>query len=210
MFFLSTASTRKHFSLGVTHFPIPALAGYGKQKRGSTMNRLFKNSAVTATVLATALATGGGAWADGGRHHGGYGHHKHEYRDHHWQRSMHKGYYRGYSRAHGYRKHGGHDDDDAENLLIGALVGGLVGYAIGNHQNTYDYGADTLPPATPQPQGYYPAPQSSYGPGSSTCLQEREYQTTVIVGGKEVDAYGTACLQPDGSWRRGPAQMVSY
>jgi surface antigen len=25
-----------------------------------------------------------------------------------------------------------------------------------------------------------------------------------------VDAYGTACLQPDGSWRRGPAQLVSY
>ena len=28
----------------------------------------------------------------------------------------------------------------------------------------------------------------------------REYQTTVIVGGRSRDAYGRACLQPDGSW----------
>jgi surface antigen len=31
----------------------------------------------------------------------------------------------------------------------------------------------------------------------------------VIVGGKEAQAYGTACLQPDGSWYRGPAKVVS-
>ena len=29
----------------------------------------------------------------------------------------------------------------------------------------------------------------------------REYQTTVVVGGKTEKAYGTACRQPDGSWR---------
>jgi surface antigen len=28
----------------------------------------------------------------------------------------------------------------------------------------------------------------------------REYQQTVIVGGQEQQAYGTACRQPDGSW----------
>lgn len=31
-----------------------------------------------------------------------------------------------------------------------------------------------------------------------TC---REYQTTVSVGGAVQPAFGTACLQPDGSWR---------
>jgi hypothetical protein len=31
-----------------------------------------------------------------------------------------------------------------------------------------------------------------------TC---REYQSTVIVNGAPKPAYGTACLQPDGSWR---------
>lgn len=29
----------------------------------------------------------------------------------------------------------------------------------------------------------------------------REYQTTVTVGGQTEDAYGTACRQPDGSWK---------
>jgi len=31
-----------------------------------------------------------------------------------------------------------------------------------------------------------------------TC---REYQSTVIVGDQQQQAYGTACLQPDGTWR---------
>ena len=29
----------------------------------------------------------------------------------------------------------------------------------------------------------------------------REYQTGIIVGGEEQTAYGTACRQPDGSWK---------
>ncbi len=29
----------------------------------------------------------------------------------------------------------------------------------------------------------------------------REYQQTITIGGKTEDAYGTACRQPDGSWK---------
>jgi surface antigen len=29
----------------------------------------------------------------------------------------------------------------------------------------------------------------------------REYQTTITVAGKQEQAYGTACRQPDGSWK---------
>ena len=29
----------------------------------------------------------------------------------------------------------------------------------------------------------------------------REYQRTVTIGGKAQQTYGTACMQPDGSWR---------
>jgi surface antigen len=29
----------------------------------------------------------------------------------------------------------------------------------------------------------------------------REYQQTVLIGGEEQQAYGTACRQPDGSWK---------
>ena len=34
--------------------------------------------------------------------------------------------------------------------------------------------------------------------GAEYC---REYQQTVTIGGKTEDAHGTACRQPDGSWR---------
>lgn len=29
----------------------------------------------------------------------------------------------------------------------------------------------------------------------------REYQQTILIGGEEQQAYGTACRQPDGSWK---------
>lgn len=28
----------------------------------------------------------------------------------------------------------------------------------------------------------------------------REFQQTVMIGGRSESAYGTACLQPDGAW----------
>jgi surface antigen len=35
---------------------------------------------------------------------------------------------------------------------------------------------------------------------SSTGAYCREFQQTVIIGGKEEQAYGVACRQPDGAW----------
>jgi hypothetical protein len=64
------------------------------------------------------------------------------------------------------------------------------------------------PAPAPAPQAYQPQPVPS-GP-ASTCLMTREYQTEVAVGGRMVPGYGQACLQPDGSWYRGPAVPVSY
>jgi len=29
----------------------------------------------------------------------------------------------------------------------------------------------------------------------------REYQKTVIIGGQPQPGFGTACMQPDGSWK---------
>ena len=40
------------------------------------------------------------------------------------------------------------------------------------------------------------------------CLMIREYQTRIIIDGREVEAYGDACMQPDGSWRRGLPKLV--
>jgi hypothetical protein len=76
------------------------------------------------------------------------------------------------------------------------------------------------PPAyyRPPPPAVYVAPAPVYVPGpiyseplrvspagpsyrSSNGLTCREYQTTVTVGGQVQNAYGTACLQPDGQWK---------
>ncbi len=61
-------------------------------------------------------------------------------------------------------------------------------------------------------QAYYnPGPAQSYGyqqpqqASNSSCLQTREFQTFIEVGGRTVPAYGQACLQPDGSWKQGEA-----
>ncbi|MCB1531706.1 MAG: hypothetical protein KDJ35_02440 [Alphaproteobacteria bacterium] len=38
----------------------------------------------------------------------------------------------------------------------------------------------------------------------------REYTKTVYVGGRPVESYGTACLQPDGAWRiEGTGERIS-
>lgn len=39
------------------------------------------------------------------------------------------------------------------------------------------------------------------GRDSHTGAYCREYQTSVTVGGRKQAAYGTACQQPDGSWK---------
>lgn len=175
------------------------------------MNIRITMVSLVAAVLALTLAGSGSAWADGGRHHDrhSYGqqgkHHKH-YK--HYKRGKHGKHYK-YKRPHyggGYGRPGSYyynyeDDDDNEKLLIGLVVGGLVGYAINNAQQEQAYEYERAAP------GYgYPGS----GGYDSSCLQEREYQTTVIVGGKEVPAYGSACLQPDGSWRRSPARLANY
>ena len=48
----------------------------------------------------------------------------------------------------------------------------------------------------PAPAAYAPAPAAA--PATQTC---REYQSTIQVNGQPQQSYGTACLQPDGSWR---------
>jgi surface antigen len=63
-----------------------------------------------------------------------------------------------------------------------APSGAQVGW---QNPNTANYGA-----ITPQP-----AYQTSYG---TIC---REFNQVIVVGGQQQSAYGTACRQPDGSWR---------
>lgn len=164
-----------------------------------------------AAVITASLALPGAAMADKRGHGNGHGNGGHGDRHYSHKSGRHHSYGDGghYYRGHRGGHHGGHynnyyyrnDDDDGEKLLIGLVVGGVLGYALnGAQHNNADYGAQ---------RNAYPA-NDTYRYSDSSCLQEREYTTTVRVGGKNVEAYGTACLQPDGSWKRGPAEVESY
>ena len=108
-------------------------------------------------------------------------------------------------------------------LTVAALSLGSSPAAANGHGGGrvfFGFGVNTWgPPAYyyPPPYYYYPppavvyAPAPAYGtvqpipaaptyqaPVSQTC---REYQTTVMVDGQAQPSYGTACLQPDGTWR---------
>jgi hypothetical protein len=53
-------------------------------------------------------------------------------------------------------------------------------------------------PTYSRPMRVNPASAPYRAENGRTC---REYQTTVTVGGRPQNAYGTACLEPDGAWR---------
>lgn len=57
----------------------------------------------------------------------------------------------------------------------------------------------TPPPVYYAPRVYVePAPVYAPPPPRGNC---REYQSTAVVNGSVVPTYGTACQQPDGTWR---------
>lgn len=98
--------------------------------------------------------------------------------------------------------------------VAGALVGAWAGKQIANGMNQQDrvqyqqaaQQAQTAPVGQPV-QWYNPNTGNS---GSIVTTREgqtqsgeycREFQQTITVGGQTEQAYGTACRQPDGSWK---------
>ncbi len=103
----------------------------------------------------------------------------------------------------------------AAGIVGGVLLGGLLGGAIGNHLDNKDkelaarnaqasfetartgqttgwQNPDSGNSGTITPTRTYQAPSGGY------C---REYQQQITVGGEKQQSYGTACRQPDGSWK---------
>ena len=159
-------------------------------------------TAVTAGILAISSVSAP-AWAGGSIHVGG---------------GYSSGYYGGH---HGYRGHygggyHGHGDDAAVALFAGLLFGGLLGYAISEDRQyaaarSHYYQA---PPPAHVHSYYYerpvqtvPAPAPAFAEPSG-CLQTREYTTTINIDGKAKEAYGTRCLQADGTWLLGPPKLA--
>lgn len=100
-------------------------------------------------------------------------------------------------------------------VAIGALAGAFLGSEVGKTLDAADrqaaLSAQNQAHAAPLGQTISWNNPNSGNSGTFTPTRDgtdqrtgaycREYQTTVVVGGKTEQAYGTACRQPDGSWK---------
>lgn len=104
------------------------------------------------------------------------------------------GGYRRYSRRHHQRHHYRHGDGIHLGINLGVIVlGGLAALqALRGHQRV-----GTAPPHSGETRTWRHDERQS-------IVQQpycREFQRDIIIDGKPERAYGTACLQPDGSWK---------
>lgn len=105
---------------------------------------------------------------------------------------------------------GRHGDWRTAAIIVGSLAGAAIGGSIGRSMDDLDRmkTAQTLEavrtgvPSTwrnPDTGNQYSVtPTRTYEQGTGPC---REYTINAIIGGKQEVVYGTACRQPDGSWR---------
>lgn len=94
-------------------------------------------------------------------------------------------------------------------VLAGALLGSEIGRSLDKADMAYARQANTRAHSTPIGETVSWNNPDSGNSGSVTPTRDgysssgrycREYQQTIVVGGQEETAYGTACQQPDGSW----------
>lgn len=103
----------------------------------------------------------------------------------------------------------------AAGIVGGVLLGGLLGGAIGNHLDQKDKemaarnAQATLESARTGQTTAWRNPDSGHS-GTLTPTRTyqtssgqycREYQQEITIGGEKHQSYGTACRQPDGSWK---------
>lgn len=94
--------------------------------------------------------------------------------------------------------------------LLGALVGSEVGASLDRADRMYMSNAqqealqapigETVTWNNPESPNYgsYTPVREGVAESGSYC---REYQQTIYVNGQQETGYGTACQQPDGSWK---------
>jgi surface antigen len=106
-------------------------------------------------------------------------------------------------------------DAGTAGVLGGAILGGLIGGAIGNRMDAADRreaNRATYHALESAPSGYtqtWKNPDSSNSgsitPTSTYQAQNgqycREYEQIITVSGETRQAFGTACRQPDGTWK---------
>ena len=104
----------------------------------------------------------------------------------------------------------GHGSGRAAATIIGAMAGGVIGASIGRNMDQNDrlraaYALETTPTGSPSTwrnpdtgHTYTVTPRRTYQVAQGPC---REYEMDAVIGGRMERVYGTACRQPDGSWR---------
>lgn len=173
---------------------------------------LIKMTVFALGLLLFGLAPAAQALAENrhNNHNNRHGYSNHNYGNN-YRRNHNRHNYNRYNNRYnyGYRRHNsGHGD----TLALGLLTGGLLFYALTANQRSSSYDRRTVyvqqqpvyvqPPQSQWVQQRRPAQPQNL---DSSCLQVREYQTTITVGNQSVPAYGQSCLQADGSWKLGPA-----
>lgn len=108
----------------------------------------------------------------------------------------------GATSAHGHQKWAA----TAGGAILGILLGGTVGHAVDTLDQSCAAEAVAYGPVG-QPVGwasptygtqYQVMPVRQFAYQGTTC---REYQANAAIDGRWQQVRGTACLQPDGSWR---------
>lgn len=100
-------------------------------------------------------------------------------------------------------------------IVGGALMGGLLGGAVGHYlddrdkqlatqaaQQAFENGQTGKPTVWNNPDTGNSGsitPTRTYQLANGTYC--RQYEQTIVVGGERQQAYGTACRQPDGTWK---------
>ena len=104
----------------------------------------------------------------------------------------------------------GHGDGTTAAIIIGTMLGGAIGGAVGKSMDDTDrlktaHALETVRTGVPTQwknpdtgNSYAVVPTKTYETTSGPC---REYVIDAMVGGKMEKVYGTACRQPDGSWK---------
>lgn len=105
----------------------------------------------------------------------------------------------------------GKGDGKLAATALGTLVGAVIGHAVGDRlaqdedicfSQTFEHVPDRETIVwTDRSHGaqYQVTPQKTIKTASGEYC--REYTAKALVGSKPVDTYGTACRQPDGSWK---------
>jgi surface antigen len=108
----------------------------------------------------------------------------------------------------------GHGSGNAAATLAGVLLGGFAGNQLGGMVDDNDrrrmVTAEQQAYTAPVGQQITWNNPNNGNSGAITPLRDgysqngaycREFQQSIIVGGQQKQGYGTACQQPDGSWK---------